>query len=1357
MGRPARSLAPPAAETSPVAAAATEDVFVFPASFAQQRFWFVDQYNPGTTAYCLPILLRVAGNLNPNVLERVLNEIVRRHEILRTTFSLSQWELVQVISPSARLTLPLVDLSYIPEPEREARAFDQAREESRRAFDLRQGPLFRAHLWRLSDRDHLFLLDMHHIVADGWSFSVLLHELAVLYDAFEKGRDSPLPDLSIQYADFAQWQRDRTQEEGQDGDLSFWKAELAGAPPMLDLRSDHPRPSRQTFSGAYETELLPAGLTHRIKALSRREGFTPFMTLLAAFFAVLYRYTGQTDMVVGSPIANRSRFELEPLIGLFMNTLVLRADLSGNPTFRELLARVGRVCVGAYSHQDMPFEKLVEELKPPRDPSRNPVFQSMFVYQKAFIQPFAAGDLRFTPIKADRGGALTDLSLFVIDRQDGFTTGIEHNTDLFDASSIRRMLGHFRTLLQAVVENPELRIDAIPLLTPVERRQLLIEWNETESEFPKDQCLHQLFEAQVEKTPDAVALLFEGHGLTYRELNARSNRLARYLARMGVGPETRAGVCLPRSPEMVIGLLAVLKAGGAYIPLDPAYPRERLAFLLEDAAPSVVVSQGTIAGAIPFAGSVVSLDSIGRQLDRECEENLANGVTPDDLAYLIYTSGSTGRPKAAMIPHRGVVNYLTWCVPAYSVASGRGAPVQSPLSFDLTVTSLFAPLVCGGTVHLLAEKPAGAALAELFDEPGDWSLVKTTPTELELLSRQVMAGNASRRTRAFVVGGESLAGEMLGFWRGAAPDTKVFNEYGPTETVVGCCVYEVGAAPHAGPVPIGRPIANTRLYILGPDGQPVPIGVVGELCIAGAGVARGYWNRPDLTAERFVPDPFGKPGSRMYRSGDFARYRSDGNIEYVGRRDSQVKLRGYRIELGEIEAALEGHPAVRRSAVLAREDAPGEKRLVAYVEAGPASAVTETQLRAFLKERLPAHMVPSAFLILESLPQSPNGKIDRRALPAPAPTSREKEAGRIAPSDPVEVRLAAIWEDVLGVRGIGVRDDYFDLGGHSLLAIKLFSRIRNVFGRHLPLATIFQAPTIERLAGIIRQEGWKPSWFSLVPIQPLGAKTPLYLIHAGGGNVLFYMDLVRHLRRDQPVYGLQARDLTEKGRRAERLEEMAAFYVKEIREFQPEGPYYLGGASYGGLIAFEMAQQLLRQGQEVGMVALLDTWGPDYPSRHPDEHSLRVRLIRLSERVSLHVGNIIATEGNRAKAGYVTWKTSVLLDTMRKEMLRRAERVRKLLGLPRAFRVLEARIGEAKSRYVPQVYAGRLTLFRATTQPAGYGYDGDLGWTRVARGGVEVHEIPGHHGSIVHEPRVPILAERLTRCLDELAANKSSA
>jgi amino acid adenylation domain-containing protein len=939
-----------------------------PLSFGQRQLWFIHQLAPDTPAYNIPIAIKLKGCVNVTALTQSLNEIIRRHEVLRTNFALKEGEPVQVIKQAATLSLSIEDLRELSESDRIKEAQRLATDIATQPFDLSCQLLLRGLLLRLADKEYRLLLTLHHIVSDAWSIGVFIRELAALYEAFDRGKPSPLPKLPIQYVDFAYWQRQTLQGERIQSLLAYWKQQLGGKLPVLNLPTDRPRSPLQTFRGGQTTLVLPHTLTAALKNLSHQEGVTLFMTLLAAFKTLLYRYTGQTDILVGSPIASRNRAEIESLIGFFVNVLVLRTDLSSEPSFRELLRRVRQVALDAYVNQDLPFEKLVEELHPERDLSYNPLFQVMFVLQNVPIPTPKLSDISITCQEGYNGTAKFDLTVFMQDTEEGLVATVEYNTDLFHTDTINRMLGHFSTLLDGIVANPDNAIGNLPLLTASEKQQLIVEFNNTKTDFPSDKCLHQLFEAQVERTPDAVAVVFENEQLTYHQLNQRVNQLAYYLQKLGVQPEVPVGICVERSITMLIGLLGILKAGGVYVPLDPAYPQERLAFMLEDAQAPILLTQKHLVESLPkHTANVVCLDQDWQAIAQESRENPVNSVIADNLAYVIYTSGSTGKPKGTLIHHRGLVNYLAWCSQAYKVYQGEGAPVHSSMSFDMTITGLFSPLLVGNKVELLPENKGIETLAQTLRNKSNYSLVKITPAQLALLSQQLSSTEAKGKTNAFIIGGENLLTDSITFWQNFAPDTILVNEYGPTETVVGCCIYQVPQGKiNSASVPIGQPIANTQLYVLNQYYQPVPIGVPGELYIGGVGVARGYLNRPELTAEKFVPNPFSKePGTRLYKTGDLVRYCSDGNLEFLGRIDHQVKVRGYRIELEEIEALLRQYPGVQDTIVLMREDVPGDQRLVVYYVAKADAAITISNLRNFLKEQLPDYMMPSAFVPMQ--------------------------------------------------------------------------------------------------------------------------------------------------------------------------------------------------------------------------------------------------------------------------------------------------------------------------------------------------------------------------------------------------------
>ncbi|HEY0737078.1 MAG TPA: amino acid adenylation domain-containing protein, partial [Herpetosiphonaceae bacterium] len=905
-----------------------------PLSFAQQRLWFLDQLEPNSPLYNIVSAVRLIGRLDTSALQRSFDAIAERHAALRTTFAIVDQQPVQVIAPPAPVDIPFVDLRSLPTAERAATAQELAGKKALQPFDLKRGPLLRVTLLQLEETEHVVLFTMHHIISDGWSIGVMIRELATLYLAFANGRPSPLPELPIQYVDFAVWQRQWLQDQVLDQQLAYWQQRLHGAPTVLELPTDRPRPPRQTFRGATLPLDVPPALSQALNTLGQRHGATLFMTLLAAWQTLLFRYSGQDDILVGSPIANRTRKELDGLIGVFVNTLVLRTDLSGNPTFGELLRRVRQVALDAFAHQDLPFERLVEAIQPVRDLSRSPLFQVVLVLQNAPAEAVELPGLALQPIAVTSGTAKFDLTLSISEQANGLVGALEYNTDLFDQTTIERMISHFQALLAGLAADPEQRIGDLPLLSEAERHQLLVEWNATAADYPQDMCLHTLIEAQAARTPAATAVVFEGETLTYAALDVRANQLAHHLRALGVSSETHVAICMERSLDLIVGLLGVLKAGGAYVPLDPAYPAERLRFMLEDTQARVLLTQQRLLDALPETGAqIVVLDAHASLIWQESAEPVCSGVTPENLAYIIYTSGSTGRPKGAMIPHGGLVNYLSWCAQAYNITEGNGTPVHSPIGFDLTVTSLFAPLITGQRVMLLPEDQGLDNLGAALAPDAALSLVKLTPAHVDLLNTMLPANTLAGRANALIIGGEALRAETVDAWRAFAPDTRLINEYGPTETVVGCCVYEV---PPTGDVdsviPIGRPIANTQLYILDRHLNPVPLGVAGELYIGGDGVGRGYLNRPDLTAEKFIADPFStRPGARLYRTGDLARYQPDGTIDFLGRIDHQVKVRGFRIELGEIEGVLSEHPAVGEVVVVAREDTPCDTRLVAYV------------------------------------------------------------------------------------------------------------------------------------------------------------------------------------------------------------------------------------------------------------------------------------------------------------------------------------------------------------------------------------------------------------------------------------------
>ena len=1041
-----------------------------PLSFAQQRLWFLDQLEESSAIYNMPTALRLKGSLNLSALQQAIATIVARHESLRTTFPSVNGQPLQTIAPSLRVDLPIVDLQTAPEDEQSVEVQRLIVEEAQRPFDLAVGPLLRVSLLQLSENAYVLLATMHHIVSDGWSMGVLIQEIVTLYEAFSKGEPSPLTDLAIQYADFARWQRQWLQGEVLETQLNYWKQQLAGAPPLLELPTDRPRPPVQTFSGAVERFELDADLTAQLKQLCQRTGTTLFMTLLAAFVVLLYRYSGQEDIVVGSPIANRNRPEIEPLIGFFLNTLALRTRLQDNPTFVDLLSQVRQIALDAYAHQDLPFEKLVEELQPQRSLSYSPLFQVTFVFQNTPGETLELPGLSVTRIsERESVAAKFDLTLFISESDSGLTGMWRYNTDLFDAATIDRMSGHFQTLLTALVANPQQPVGQIPLLQVDERHRVLTEWNRTQTEFPPVASLQHLFEAQAEQTQEAAAVVFEGQQLSYGELNRRANQLAHHLQSLGVGPESRVGLYVERSLEMLVGLWGILKAGGAYVPLDPTHPQQRVAFLLEDAQVSVLLTQQRLMERLPESRvATVCLDADWPLMAQQRQDNPNGAVSLNNLAYVIYTSGSTGQPKGVAIEHRSIVNYVQGVLQRISPVAGQHWAMVSTIAADLGNTVLYPALCTGGCLHVLSREQVTDpdAFAD-YCEQRPIDILKITPSHLAALQSSRRPAEVMPQ-RQLILGGEAASCEWVAELQALAPECKILNHYGPTETTVGVLTYPVQEQlPASGVAPLGRPLANTEVYILDRYLQPVPVGAPGELYIGGMSLARGYLNRPELTAAQFIPHPFkDEVGPRLYKTGDLARRRADGDIEFLGRVDHQVKIRGFRIELGEVEAVLGQHPQVQQGVVIAAEDGVGDQRLAAYAAVADAS-VTPSELRRFLRERLPEYMTPSTFVLLDALPLTSNGKVDRQALPAPNIDEKGLEVEFVASRNETEILLANILTDVLGLHRVGIHDNFFDLGGHSLHATQAISRIRAAFTVELPLRSLFEHPTIAELADVL--------------------------------------------------------------------------------------------------------------------------------------------------------------------------------------------------------------------------------------------------------------------------------------------------
>lgn len=1312
-----------------------------PLSFAQQRLWFVEQMQEVGATYNEFFALKIQGYLNTAILSQVVTEIVRRHEILRTNFIIKDGFPVQVITPHTAISIPVVDLQGLSEVEQFTQVQKLIQQEQTQTFNLSDDFLVRISLLKLAEDSYVLVLNMHHIVSDGWSVGIFVREFTALYQAFAQSKSSPLPELSIQYADFACWQRKLLNGDILKTQLEYWQKQLAGAPPLLELPTDRARSPKQTFSGSSIKIHLDSQLTQQLKLLSQQSGATLYMTLLGAFLILLSRYSNQEDIVVGSPIANRNRSEIESLIGFFINNLALRVNLEGNPTFLELLQNVIKVTLDAYAHQDVPFEQLVEKLQPERSLSYSPLFQVVFALQNTPLDKLEIPGLTLTPVEVERVVSKNDLILLVEERNSELVALWDYNTDLFDVQTITRMAGHFQTLLAAIVINPQQPIGELPLLTATERHQLLVEWNNTQLNYPQDKCIHELFTAQVQKTPDAIAVVFQDQHLTYQQLDCHANQLANYLQSLGIRPEIPVGICVERSLEMVIGLLGILKAGAAYIPLSPNYPFERLSFILEDVQPPVILTQEHLLDKLPSSWSqVICLDSQWEDVAGFSEENPVNKATPENLAYVIYTSGSTGKPKGVLIPHQGLCNLVQAQIQSFDVTPDSRVLQFAAFSFDASVSEVFMALCSGASLYLeISEKLLpNSSLIQLIQDK-QITHITLPPSALAVLPAADLP-----TLQSLIVAGEACGSDLVGQW---STNRRFFNAYGPSECTV-CGTIAECIDPTKKP-PIGRPINNTQVYILDKNLQPVPIGVTGEIYIGGVGVACGYLNRAELTAQKFIPNPFSDDkAARLYKTGDLGRYLADGNIQFIGRIDHQVKIRGFRIEPDEIQAVLLQHPNVENVVVVAREDNLRQQRLVAYiVEQQQNSPQT---YKNYLRELLPDFMIPSEFVLLESLPLNPNGKVDRRALPAPDEQARlQSESNFILPRNTLELQLAEIWEEVLEVRPIGIKDNFFDIGGHSLLAIRLMSKIEQAFGRNLPLTSLFSGPTVEQLASILHSSsGDSSSQSPLVAIQPHGNKTPLFYMPGGGGNVIYLYHLARHLGFDQPFYGLQARGLDGNEPPHTQIEEITAYNIQAIKTIQPQGPYLLGGHSFGSFVAFEMALQLEHQGEKVALLALMDTPAPtpDLKLGHSnvDDATYLVGLASNIERFSgynLSISYVdLETLSTEEQLNYVLERLKIV------KVLPAEAKLKQLRGLLQVFKAND------QTQYLPQsIYTDPITIFQASDN---HNFGTSLkGWEKLSKAPVETYSVPGDHISMMTEPHVQVLAEKLKACLEGVRVN----
>ncbi len=1318
----------------------------------QERLWFMERLNPGQPVYNEVEAVRLRGDLNAEALERALNVVIARHEILRTTIHAVDGLAMAEVRESYLLRLKMIDLTGRPEAEREVELERLQISEPRIPYHLENEPAIRATLIRMDDQDHVFILMMHHLVCDWSSEGVLWRELSALYRSYCRNEALALPALTWQHGDYAVWERQQSTKAAVADDLAFWVENLRGAAPLLELPSDRPRPQVLFYRGARHRFRLNRTLTEAFRQLSRRERKSLFALFTAALDALLYRYTGQEDILLGIPIAERDRPECQSMIGFLLHTHVLRTEVKGELTFRELVGRVQQAALNLYEHRSVPFDHVVRAVQPERSLSYSPLFQVMVNWRDRDQNLCFIGmeGLNIESVLVDSKISKFDLTLFLTDMGEEVWAEIEYSTDLFDPARIERMFGHYQTVLEAVAADPDQRLSELPLLPHAERRQLLVQWNNTKVDYPSTTSIQEPFEAQAARTPDRVALVFERQTLSYGELNRRANQLAHHLRGLGVGPNMLVGLCVKRSLDMAVGLLGILKSGAAYVPMDPVYPKERLQYILDDSNASVVLTQESLVDALPsFSGQLICLDKDWAKIARESDKNPGAQLNPENLAYVLFTSGSSGKPKGVEISHRAVVNFLNSMREVPGVTAQDTLLSVTTLSFDIFGLEIWLPLTSGAKVVIASEEVArdGKELAALMRQSGA-TIMQATPSTWRLLLEAGWEGNPHLK---ILCGGEAWPDELA---EQLLPKcSALWNMYGPTETTIWSAVHQVRAGM---PVSIGHPIANTEFYVVDSHLQPVPVGVPGELLIGGAGLARGYLNRPDLTTEKFIADRF-RPdaGSRLYRTGDLVRYREDGTLEFLQRIDQQVKIRGFRIELGEIESVLRSHPGVREAVAVvpARGEARGEKQLTAYVVPAGKPACTTAELRDYLKQKLPAYMVPAAFSVLESLPLTPNGKIDRKALSGKGYASVEGLSEydfaydwTLPRKTLLEAQLLQIWQEVLGARYMGVRDSFFDLGGHSLLALKMIDKVNKLFDVSLSVPTFFMDPTIEGIAHALEQENNLTLAPKAVPLQPGRTEGTIFFFDASVG-LCRLAELLREGPASFAVSSMLPQSILEVARgnrtaQSVRLEDMAAPLVKLIEAQRKSGPCVLVGYCWSGNLAFEAAHQLRQNGVPVDLIVLVDAW--------QTAPSLWQRLTILSREQAL--------SASKWRMRYL-WETTKRLAGRMFGTSESSETRGPAVGGADVETGVQIKIFHTVRNYYqcrPIEASGLLIRARDDRFSQLRVTDGKHGWGKFFQGELVVVDVPGNHLSMLAESNISNISHAIQKCLSPLINQQES-
>lgn len=1329
-------------ETTTAPAADVTGMLAFPASISQQVFWYMEMLQGEVAAFNVPMRFSLIGSLNRDLLERALNTIIERHEALRTRFGEDQGELLQIVSPELKLAIPVIDISHLPCDRIQDEADRLGSIEAHRPFRLATGPMMRAELVRLGPESHILHISVHHALFDGMSMTVLTRELAEIYQAYFDGKPCPLEPLPIQYGDFSVWQKDFLASPEMAQQLAYWKNRLDGMT-ELDLPTDFPRPVVKTWKGDITSTLLPKELTDRLQAIAAKNGATLFHLQLAAYNILLQRYSGSDDIAVGTPITGRTREEVEHLIGVFINSLILRNDLSGNPNFGKFLRQVRDSSLEALENQDLPFECLVRELRPERDQSRNPLFQVNFNHHRSFARAGSFGGVFLTPIPSRSPGTIFDLHFFMVERKEGWRASCDYSTELFSRASADRMLGHFKRLLEDIAAHPEKPIDELEILTASEQASLLGDWPGNTSIYPRDATIGGLFLETARRFPSHVALSSGKRSLTYFQLHAEASLLALRLRASGVVPGSFVAICARPSPEMIVGFLAILLAGGCCVPLDPAYPAERFATLLAESRAEVCVATAGCEDHYPpvWREKLIAIPLTGKATTPIELPEIT--LTAEHPAHLLFTSGSTGQPKGVLLPHRGVVR-LVRNQNFISITPDDVFLQAAPVFFDASLLEIWGPLLNGGRLILLPDGPGLAEIAAAVQDHGVTTLWLTSG-----LFQLMMDENPGslKGLRYLLAGGDVLSPLHVRMALETLPGTTLINGYGPTENTTFTTCHPITLADLAKPtIPIGKPISNTTVHLLDSRLRPVPVGIPGELFTGGDGLALGYHADPELTAAKFITHP---DYGRIYRTGDLCRRTQDGTLEFIGRRDQQVKLRGFRIELGEIESILTSHPAVRQAKVAVRGISSDTKRILAWVVADLDCPVVTDELNHFLADRLPAFMRPEVIAIIEAFPLNANGKIQLNALPDPAQrTSNAVDEAAVPPVGATEQYLAVMWSELLGMENINRNDDFFALGGHSLMALRMFSRINREFDQSLPLASLLQHPTIASLATLLAQPvgktvsftNFEPDRGNVVMLAPGRGKPPLFCIHGGDGGVLFYRSLAKLMPSELPFYAIESLELGNSGKiQASSIAETAAAYVIKLLAIQSVGPFRLAGYSFGGVVAHEMACQLVAQGHTVDFLGMFDTHNPAAHARYyslPErlsvfwnQHSevpFWTRVMRVRKRIGdgIRIHRQIKAE---LKAARHSGPAEAYSDLRRVQV--REENWRAML------------------HYQPGRYRGRITLFKTSATSDKVERSPDYGWASIAEDGLDIVSVAGEHLTLFAPENITIVAKALTASL----------